>query len=207
MRWHELSHTFVDAARHGDPTDVNPVGIGQDPEEWSARLWRAEKYWLMACGNVAGIRPASPVRVKLPELPESIKHAYEFDVETLQMREVPITRDGRSVSVEVQNGFSAVFFPMHQCPPLVLMDDPGKLVGDKPLELKLRPFGPWRTDQTTPRVSVKVAGLSTESGDVTLPATVKVTAPADAEGGWYFVHVTGDVLRMKRWFRYEASDD
>jgi hypothetical protein len=206
MRWHELGHTFVDAARHGDPTDVNPVGIDQDPDEWASRMWRSEKYWFMVCGNVAGVRPASPVRVRLPELPESVRHAYEFDFETLAMREVPIVRDAQTgIFVEVTHGFSAVFFPKPECPPLVVMDDPHGMKGDEPLELKLTALGPWRTDRTMPRVSVRVAGLNVEPVETELPATVKIAAPASTESGLYYVHVTGDGLRLKRWFRYEAK--
>ncbi len=205
MRWHELMDTFIEAARHGDPTDVNPTGLGQDPDEWASRLWRSEKYWLMVCGNVAGIKPASPVRVKLPELPEAIQHAYEFDFETLAMREVPIVRDEQGIFVETINGFSAVFFPKPQCPPLVQMQDPPVMNGAAPMELALTAFAPWRADLSGVEVKLAVPGLKVSKAAVQLPASVAVSAPAEAEGGFYYLHVTGDCLRLKRWFRYEPQ--
>lgn len=205
MRWHELMNTFVDAARHGDPTDVNPTGLGQDPDEWAGRLWRSDKYWLMTCGNVAGIRPASPVRVKVPELPESVKHAYEFDFETLAMREVPIQRNGGEIFVETINGFSAVFFPLPQCPPLVLMDDPPMMKGPGPMELKLSAFAPWRDRTPEVTIQVVVPGLKSSVTEVRLPGSLEITAPAEAEGGYYYLRATGECLRLKRWFAYEPQ--
>ncbi len=38
LRWHELGHSFIEAVRHGDPADADPVGIGQDPQEWAGRI-------------------------------------------------------------------------------------------------------------------------------------------------------------------------
>ncbi len=203
MRWHELMDTFIEAARHGDPTDVNPTGLGQDPDEWASRLWRSEKYWLMVCGNVAGIKPASPVRVKLPELPEAIQHAYEFDFETLAMREVPIVRDEQGIFVETINGFSAVFFPKPQCPPLVITKDPPGLAEGKTMEVKLEVFAPWRDDASAAQVNVTVPGLNVSEAKVVLPATVVVSAPKATDHRFYYLHVTGDCLRLKRWFRYD----
>ncbi len=205
FRWHELRDTFIDAVKRNDPTDIDPLGIGQDRGEWAARLWRSEKYWLMVCGNVAGIKPASPVRVKLPELPEAIQHAYEFDFETLAMREVPIVRDEQGIFVETINGFSAVFFPKPQCPPLVQMDDPPVLSNGKAMEVKLTAFAPWRSGSSPVQVHVAVPGLAVSSESTRLPAITTVSAPAQAEGGFYYIHVTGDCLRLKRWFRYEPQ--
>ena len=62
LRWHELGHSFVEAVRHGDPADADPIGIGQDPQEWAGRISRAPDYWLMVCGNVAARPPAGPFK-------------------------------------------------------------------------------------------------------------------------------------------------
>jgi hypothetical protein len=132
-----------------------------------------------------------------------VKHAYEFDFETLAMREVPIQRSAEGIFVETINGFSAVFFPTPQCPPLVQMDDPPVMKGSDPMELKLTAFAPWQ--DKTPEVKVKavVPGLKLSQEELKLPGSVTVTAPAEAEGGFYYLHLTGDCLRLKRWFRYE----
>jgi hypothetical protein len=205
MRWHELMDTFIDAARHGDPTDLDPIGIGQDRNEWASRLWRSDKYWLMVCGNVAAIRPASPVQVKLSELPESIKHAYEFDVETLKMQEISIVRNSDGIFVETHNGFSAVFFPKPECPPLVQMDDPRGLDSAKPMEVKLTSFSPWREGNSSAEVNVESPGLSVSRQKLALPGAVTIAAPAQAEGGFYFIRVTGDCLNLKRWFSFSPA--
>ncbi|MEY3023588.1 MAG: hypothetical protein RJA16_414, partial [Planctomycetota bacterium] len=32
-----VGHSFVEAVRRGDPADADPLGIGQDREEWAGR--------------------------------------------------------------------------------------------------------------------------------------------------------------------------
>jgi hypothetical protein len=86
-----------------------------------------------------------------------------------------------------------------------MMDDPGKLIGNTPMQLKLSAFAPWGDGSTPAQVSVTVPGLSVTPEHVALPATVAVSAPPDAERGLYYVQVTGDCLRLKRWFEYQAQ--
>ena len=202
LRWHELGHTFVEAVRHGDPTDANPVGVGLEPEDFAARLWRSPKYWLMVGGNRAAIQPAQPVRVKLPELPHSINSAYEIDAATLKIRDAHLERTPDGIFVTMTAGFSAVLLPMPDCPPLLQMDDPPILSNGRPLELKLSWFAPWRKDQQPVEVSVEVPGLTVTPAKLTLPGTVTVSAQAGSEGGAYFVTATGDCLRLKAWLQY-----
>jgi len=65
-------------------------------------------------------------------------------------------------------------------------------------KLSLKYFAPWRKS-TRGKVNVKVYGLDQDAENVSLPATVTVTVPADAEPGNYMVRVTGGCLEAKRW--------
>jgi len=199
LRWHELAHTFVEAARHGDPTDLNPWAPSQDSEQWAARLWRSSRYWLMVCGSRAAVRPEAGVEVRLPELPKSVKRAFEFDTATLAMRDAALTRTGDLTSVTVTSGFAAVFLPLPECPALVQISEPGDLEPGGSVELGLSAFGPWRDRATPVAVAVEAPGLIVEPASLVLPGLVKVSAPAEAEPGAYSFRVTGDCLRLKRW--------
>jgi hypothetical protein len=198
LQWHVLGYTFTAAARHGSPTEINPVGLGQDPQEWAARLWRSDRYWLMVCGNRAALRPANEVMVKLPELPEAVQYAFEFDVETLAMREAKIVRDNTGIYVDIASGFAAVFFPLPDCPALVQIGC--RSVAGATAEIELNAFAPWRTDSGRMRVHVQAPGLKVEPGEISLPDRAVISVPQDTEEGSYYLKVSGnDCLQMKRW--------
>jgi len=201
LRWHELGHSFAAAVRHGDPTDANPTGVGQDPEEWAARLWRSDRYWLLVCGSRAARRPQQPVRVRLPELPASVRHAFEFDVETLSLRDAQLTRTEDVVFVTVAAGFSAVLLPKPECPPLVKTSDLPALKPGKPVAVELTPFAPWRERAEGGEVTVAIPGLTVSPQTTQLPCRATLTAPPRAAAGAYKLLVKGDCLPLKRWVR------
>ncbi len=201
LRWHELVYTFVAAAKGNDPTLVNPVGMGVDPEKWAGRMWKSEDYWLMVCGSRWAARPEEAIKVKLPELPVDVKYAYEFDVETLAMQEVEILREGDDRYVMTHHGFSAVFFPQATCPPLITgveMESFSKR--DKPV-IRLQSFSPWRDEVKGLRVAVVAGGLDVSSGKVGLPGDVTISAPVGTRPGFYKLMVDGDALGVKRWIK------
>ena len=205
LRWHELSDTFVDAAQHGDPTDVQPVGIGQNPDRWVGQLWRSDKYWLMVCGDSAAARPSAPVRVKLPELAGRCSPSVRIrrrHIEDAQRR-IDAQKDG--IFVTITSGFAAVFLPRPDCPPLVMMDDPPVLQRDAKMQLEMNTFAPWRHDQKPVEVTVAAPGLLASPIQLSLPGTVTIVAATDSQPGYYFVHITGDCLRLKRWFIYDPA--
>jgi len=203
LRWHELGHSFVEAVRRGTWHDTNPVAVNADVEEWVARLWMSPDYWLMTGGSRIARRPEAPVRFKLPELPESVRHAVEFDTETLAMRDATLERTPDGICVTVTNGFSAVLFPTPACPAVVQLTGPPPAKPGGAVELELAAFAPWRESEGAARVRVEVCGITDQPVEVELPAGVTVPLPADAEPGWYKVLVTGDCLRVKRWVRIE----
>ncbi len=205
LRWHELGHTFIDAARFGDPTDDLPTAQGVDPKQWAAQLWRSPKYWLLVCGDVAARRPAQPVRMKLPELPEDVRYAFEFDAATLKMRDAQLSREPDGVFVTVTSGFSAVLLPRPECPPVVLLDDPPPLVRDGAFDLKLSALAPWRKETGATQVTARVSGFDMEPVTVSLPGSIHVSAPANAEPGYCCLRLTGNCLSIKRWFMYDPA--
>ena len=147
------------------------------------------------------------MRVRLPELPEQSKLAYEFDTETLRMRAAVISREEDGIYITVTNGFSAVFLPLDDCPPLVLLNPeppPILTAGSAARQIDLVAFGPWES-RLNPTVTVTVPGLKVNGLDLvelTLPATVNVSAPGDAVSGQYVLYVTGEnCLPAKRWLK------
>ena len=204
IRWHELGYSFVEAARHGDPTDVNPTVPAYREEKlanWDGRLWRSDKYWLMVCGNQAGIRPDKPVEVKLPELPTEIDHAYEFDFETLTRQEIKIRREEDSIYVMTHHGFSAVFFPKPECPPLVEMSDLVSIESGSSAKVRFSIFSPWRKSGEPVKVGIAVQGLGGSVTSLELPGEIEVTVPDTGEAGYYPVLVRGNCLGLKRWIK------
>lgn len=205
MRWHELRSTFADAVEGIDPTDQVPVAVGLDPKRFAAQLWRSEKYWLLVAGDVAGERPKQPYRVRLPELPVDVKHAFEFDTATLKMRDANLERRSDGIFVTMTSGFGAVLLPKPECPPIVLLDDVPVLSRGRTESVKLEAFAPWRGNDKPVQVSTEIVGLETSPETVTLPASISISAPTDAPPGYYALRITGDCLRVKRWFIYDPA--
>jgi hypothetical protein len=79
------------------------------------------------------------------------------------------------------------------------------LSGDGSMQLNLVQFAPWRSEQRPLEVSVTVPGLIESPMKLVLPGTISVSAPSTAETGSYCVKVTGDCLRLKRWFQYAPA--
>jgi len=199
LRWHELGHSFVAAVRHGQPADVNPVGMVRDPEQWAGRLWKSERYWLVTCGDRAALRPEKAVRVRLRELPEDITHAFEFDAETLAMRDAHLERTADGIFMTTAAGFSAVLLPRPDCPPLVEVAGLQDLKKGETCEIRLAAFAPWRGKAEANKVLIDVVGLMDSARGVTLPATISLTVPATAQPGQYKLTVKGNCLPLKRW--------
>jgi hypothetical protein len=140
------------------------------------------------------------VRVKLPELPDEIKSAFEIDTETLAMRDANLERTGEAIFVTTTAGFSAVLLPKPNCPPMIEVSELADLKKDETREIKLAAFAPWRSDIGKTKVQAYVPGIMPSKQDVTLPAAIKLTAAVQAEPGQYKFNVTGDCLPLTRWF-------
>ncbi len=198
LRWYELRATFREALLYGDPTDIDPRAP-EDPE-WVGRLWRTARYWLLVGGHLNASALKGPTRVKLPQLPDQVQWAYEFDAATLEMREAQLTRAPDGTYVTMESGFGAVLLPLPDCPPLVQMDDLPALSPGQEVTVDLNAFAPWREKLVEPNVTVTAPGLEVDgSGEVTLPASVQIKVPEGTEPGKYFISVSGDCLPLKRW--------
>jgi hypothetical protein len=207
LRWHEIGHSFRDAVRCGDPSDLDPVGIGQDPDEWSGRIWQARSYWLMVCGNLAARKPDRPVKVIVPALPKEIRSAYEMDLATLELREAQFARTTEGASVVVTAGFSAVLLPLSDCPPLLQMEDPPSLRPGRSIELELTALAPWRDGASPVRVTSSAPGLTKQASRLTVPGSLRLSAPRETEPGYYPLSFDGKCLPLKRWVRVESGMD
>ncbi len=201
LRWHEIGYTFRAAARRGVPTDINPVADVKDAEQWAGRLWQSEDYWLVTCGDRAAIRPEKAVEVKLPELPDEITFAFEFDLETLEMKDANLRRTEDGIFVTTTAGFSAILLPKPNCPPLIEVADPGAFTRDEVQEVKLTAFAPWRSDVEDVEVKVEVPGLKISQEHVSLPTTITITATDQTEPGFYKLLIQGDCLPVKKSIR------
>ncbi len=141
--------------------------------------------------------------MKVPALPEVIRSAYEIDLETLAIRDAQLLRTGEGASVVLTAGLSAVLLPKPDCPPLLQTDDLPPIGSSRPAELRLTAFAPWRNAASPMRVTVSVPGLSSQPNRLTLPDTLRLSAPPGAEPGYYPLSVTGKCLPLRRWVRVE----
>lgn len=205
LRWYELQYTFKEAARGNDPVLENPAAVGVNPESWCGRVWKSPRYWLLVCGSRWAEKPQRPIRVRLPELPDDITYAIEFDTETLEMRRTGLVRNESGIYVDTHYGFSAVLLPKPDCPALVELSEP---VTDIPYgsskQIGLAAYAPWRTGGEDVVVNCEVPGLSVSGGKgLQMPGTVTIRADGGVETGYYYLKVTGECLPVKRWFKVE----
>jgi hypothetical protein len=180
-------------------TDDDPVA--QNDPDWVGRLWRAGAYWLLVGGHMNASALTGPLEIKLPGLPETVDCAYEFDMQTLQVAEAKLRRDGTGGFVTVTKGFGAVLLPMPDCAPMVMVDAevPTISVGGQ-TEVALRLFSPWR-NRSQVRVEVEAPGLEVTPAELTLPGVVTLKAPLETWPGMYALKVSGESLPLKRWVR------
>lgn len=199
-RWHELRASFPEAISEGTATLEDPQAT--DAPDWVGRLWQGRHYWLMVGGKEDGSPLPGAVRVRLPELQSQITHAYEFDAETLAMRDANLQWKEGHAWVTVTYGFSVVLLPMPDCPPLLQLDEESiTLKRGETKELAVRAFSPWRAENTTVTANITMPGLKMDSTRLTIPGQIRLTAPSDAESGWHLLRLTGDCLPLKRWIQ------
>jgi len=204
LQWDVLRTTFQEAITACDPTDVDPRAPTLEPpdqDDWAARLWRGQRYWLLTCGSRAATAPSRAIRVSLPELPADVVHGLEIDAESLRTRPVIVERTTDGIVVETAFGFSAVLLPRPDCPPLVLAD-PEPLAcpagGTTPVALTAWHPGTGTAVRKS-RIAVDAPGLEVAQAATSLPGTVTIRAPDGTAEGLYVLRVTGDCLPLKRW--------
>jgi len=153
----------------------------------------------VTCGDRAALRPEKPVRVRLPELPDDVTCAFEFDAETLAMHDAHLERTDDGIFVTTTAGFSAVLLPRPECPPMIEVSGFDGLKMNETREIEVAAFAPWRDEGKKHSVQVDIPGLMDAPQGVTLPAKATVVVPATALPGQYKLTVSGDCLPLKRW--------
>ncbi len=201
--WHVLQPTFKDAVMYGEVTEWDPVAINDS--KWVGHLWKSRDYWMLTGGHFDGSDLSnSSVKVKLPELPEDIVHAYEFNVKNLKLKEIQILRTENEIFLQLKSPVSAVFFPLPSCPALPIVNQRDKAItkGDS-LTVEISLFSPWNKTERVKRLSS--VNLIAPGFRVTKTKTSKKicftihTTKRISEND-YFFEISGNCLKAKRWF-------
>lgn len=207
LPFYELYPTFSAALLKGDVTEKDPVAIND--AKWAGHLWKHNPYWILTGGHDdLTPLPDGGVQVVLPELSPQFKMAYEFDLQTLEMKPVDINRGQQGISIRLTSALSLVFFPAPDCPPLAIIDNMDKVV--KPgsnVEVSIRLFSPWNTAKQQRNISITTPnsiGFQIKKEHVGANgASFSIPIPANVETNNYWLKVQQDCLPLRKWFRVE----
>ncbi|CAL1519681.1 DUF6259 domain-containing protein [Chitinophaga sp. MM2321] len=204
LPWYELYPLFATALTRGDLTEWDPVSLNDSG--WIGHLWKDTNYWVLTGGH----EDATPLvsggaEIQLPELPPEITHAFEFDVATAAMHEIPIVRNGKGIFIRLQHAVSAVFFPLPDCPPLPMIAQLQQKNGaSAALEVKLKLFAPWKPESEKKNMAalvLKAPGFTVSKKQVQgNTALFEIKTPQKTDNAHYFFQVTGNCLPLKKWF-------
>jgi len=208
LSWHVLYPTFAEAVTYGEITDWDPIALNDS--KWMGHLWKAEDFWVITGGHIdATPLKVESVKVKLPELPLSIQKAYEFNIETLEMKETDINRNNDEIIIRLRSPVSAVLLPLPSCPPLPIIEQIHIVSSESAkIEVRVSLFAPWR-------VSIESDGLSsikltapgfkvTDSIDKNIKTFTFYVTDDTPDNDFYYT-ITGDCLNAKRWFNINAD--
>ena len=203
LKWHELHPTFSEAVTYGDVTEWDP--IAENDPKWMGHVWKSKDYWVLTGGHIdATPLPSPEVRIKLPELPEAINSAYEFNIETLEMRDLPIVRKDEGVYISLQSAVSAVFFPFASCDPLPVIVQKNKIDnGNESLVIEVSLFAPWNNEKTShslDSIYLNAPGFEVTNKVVDKVKTFTIHKDDTTLNGNYHYSVSGNCMKVKRWF-------
>ena len=200
LRWHELRASFPEAIAMGEVTVADPEALSAS--SWVGRLWKGKHYWLLVGGALDGSPLGRDVTVRLPGLPASVEHAYEFDATTLAMRTTRLWREKGKAYLTTKGKFGSVFLPLPDCPPLLLVPEMLTVVhpGEK-FDVQVESLPTGRRGGSTIAVTASCPGLFTTPKLMTVPGTLQIRMPRKVQSGYYRLSLSGDCLPVKRWFR------
>ncbi|WP_341215999.1 DUF6259 domain-containing protein [uncultured Wocania sp.] len=203
LKWHELHPTFSEAVTYGDVTEWDP--IAENDPKWMGHVWKSKDYWVLTGGHIdATPLPTSEVRIKLPELPKAISSAYEFNVETLEMREVGIDRVNGEVYINLKSAVSAVLFPFPNCKPLPIIRQKNEFAGgNDTMEIQVSLFAPWNHEKTSndfENIFLEVPGFEVTNKVTGKVKTFMIHKDDTTSNGNYHYSVSGECMKVKRWF-------
>ena len=203
LRWHELQPTFAEAVCYGEPTVTDPVA--EADRKWRGHLWKSKRFWVLVGGYDDGAPLAGPLKIKLPKIPEDVRHAIEFDVATREFAEIPLNRDAAGDFIEVHHGLSAVLLPRPNCPPMITLRNKVETIrANDTKTFNIVPYSPWRDDTLNIHANFEAPCFIASPVAVRLPATVSLSAPAHLSAGHYYFRITGNVLPYKGWIHCSA---
>lgn len=198
LRWHELRAGFPDAVVNGEVALADPLAI--DAPHWVGRLWKGRRYWLMTGGNLDASPLNGEITVRLPELPDEVTTAFEFDAFTLQMRPAHLQRSDGVCAVTVADSVSAILLPKPICPPLLQIDtETLKIKRGESLALNITSFSAWNENKNQVNIAASCPGLEVHPDHCDIPHRLVLSAPTDTQPGFYPLHLRGDSLPLKRW--------
>jgi hypothetical protein len=204
LPYYELYPTFAATLLSGNITNKDPVA--QEDVKWAGHLWKNKDYWLLTGGHDdLSTLPSGEMEVTLPELPEKFTHAFEFNVQTLEMKKTVITRSGKKLSVKVHHPLSLVFFPSASCPPLPVIEQMDKTfsVGSV-MQVTVKLFAPWNPaseKRNASSIVLKVPGFDVSK--IKLKGNTvyyKVSIGGAVAPGYYFLQVAQHCMPLKKWF-------
>lgn len=208
LPFYELYPTFAETLVKADITDQDPTAA-QDPA-WMGHLWKNKDYWLLIGGHddISALS-AGEIDVMLPELPEKFKYAFEFNVQTLEMKPIPITRSKKGISVKLHHPLSLVFFPAVSCPPLPVIEQLNrKLSAGSGMQVAVKLFAPWNPLSEKRNISslvLKAPGFEVSKGKVKGNTVYfDIQSPVGIEPNNYFLQVQNNhCMPRRQWFQVE----
>ena len=134
-----------------------------------------------------------------------IDTSTEYNVETLEMKEIVIRRSGKGIFIKLHYPVSTVFFPLPSCPPLPVINS-SEIAGSFPstIAINVTLVAPWNPESERKNISsiairspgFKVKKKSVNGNEVLLDLDIS----ASIKSNNYFFQVGGSCLPGKRWF-------
>lgn len=209
LLWHELHPTFKDAVTYGDISEWDPYA--PNDSKWMGHLYKTDDYWVLTGGRVdATPLTAGRVTVKIPEtMPENINFAYEFNLITLEMKEIDLQRAVKENYITLTSPVSAVFFPFSSCPPLpIIKQDRKNFNNGEVMKVLVSLFAPWREKfeaDNSNSINLIAPGFEVTSRVQENEIVYYVNIPKNIESNNYHFSVTGNCLDAKRWFTINSK--
>lgn len=204
LNWHKLYPTFAKAVTYGDITEWDPFAIND--KRWMGHVWKSENFWALTGGHIdATPLSTDQVVIQLPELPEAIQKGYEFNVETLELREVPITRQNGVIKISLESAVSAVLFPLPNCPALPLIGQNKETVkrGGE-IIITVLPIAHWKDNSNVivlENVDLVAPGFKVKKEISGSKVVFTISIENDTPINNFHYTISGDCLKGKRWFQ------
>ncbi|MBR8535891.1 hypothetical protein KDU71_10015 [Carboxylicivirga sediminis] len=198
LLWHELAGTLQDAVIYGEISEWDPVALNNS--KWMGHLWKSDSYWVLTGGHVDGEPLREDVLVQLPEVPKGVKKVYEFNLETLQMRETEIDVKNEAGQVQLKFPMSAVLFPFKNCKPLPLIQ---QRMDGKEIKVEVSLYSPWSDDSRQyelSRITMNAPGFEVEQEIIDDKKLFTIHLGEGVSANEYYYTISGDCMNAKRWF-------